>query len=349
MESCGMYYDKTIFIGIACYNESDIVSTIENCLENAKYPDRLHFGIVLHYCDMEFPKIDFPNTKIIKLQYDALFGVCPARSMALNLYEQEDFYMQLDGHMKFDKNWDEYLVDQFYKIKKSGIEKPLITYYVPWWSENEDGSINEYEPVNNRPGSIMLYSEELGRVIPQQTSTIDVENWENDNIHFFEHHGFSAHFAFAEADFIKEVPPDPDYMFYGEEPTTALRAWTRGYRIFALRKATVWHKNKGVDVGYLHNKDRLVFHGVDDELARHHFEKARYGEHKAQLVLSGEILGFWGAPTLELYQQYVEACGFDFYDFYINNLEFEINRVLDISIALGYNREHLVESEERNV
>lgn len=336
-----MNHNKTIFIAIASYNETDVISTIENCLENAVYPDRLHFGLALHYCDMPRPEINFPNTKAVYIDYEALFGVCPARAMTLNLYDNEDFYMQIDGHMKFDKDWDVYLIEQFENIKNTGVEKPLISYYVPWWSQNEDGTINEYAPVNSTPGAAMLYSNEIGRVIPQQTSTINLPGWENPDLHFFEHHGFSAHFAFAESEFIRDVPPDPDYMFYGEEPTTALRAWTRGYRIFSLRRATVWHKNKGKDVGFLHDKDRLLFHGTSDNLALHHFNKAHIGENKAQLVLSGELLGMWGAPDWNSYIEYVNACGFDFEEFYIKNLEFELNRVFDLSVTLGYNREYL--------
>ena len=35
----------TIFISIASYRDKELLPTIEDCLNQAKYPDRLRFGI----------------------------------------------------------------------------------------------------------------------------------------------------------------------------------------------------------------------------------------------------------------------------------------------------------------
>ena len=36
---------ETIFISIACFMDSDIINTIENCISQAKNPESLYFGI----------------------------------------------------------------------------------------------------------------------------------------------------------------------------------------------------------------------------------------------------------------------------------------------------------------
>ena len=341
-----MNKDKTIFIAIAAYNEVDVVSTIENCLENATYPDRLHFGLALHYSEMDRPVIYFNNTKTVDIAYGGLWGVCPARNLALNLYDNEDFYLQLDGHMKFDKDWDSYLINVFYQAQEAGHKKPLFTGYVPWWVDDENGEIQNYEPINDTDCGQMYYSEDVKRVIPQQgTRHVD---WSGLGVEFIEHFGFSAHFVFADAQFIYDVPPDPAYMFYGEEPTTALRAWTRGYSLLMQKKATVWHKNKMPDSGNLHSRDRMLYAGYNTELAEHHVRKARLGEKKAQTVLTGSLLGMWGAPTFKLYLEYVKACGFDFNKFYAKTMEYELNNV-DNNNNLGYNQELIKKQKHKEL
>lgn len=326
---------KTIFVGIGAYNEIDVISTIQNCLENATNPERIHFGLALHYSEMERPVLNFKNVKAVDIAFGALWGVCATRAMALNLYDGEDFYLQLDGHMKFDKDWDSYIINTYYEAQSMGFEKPLFTTYVPWWSTAEDGSIKNYEPVNDSPCSVMHFAGELfGQQIPQQYTSQPIWN----NLQFAEHHGLSAHFIFVDADFIFDVPPDPAYMFYGEEPTTALRAWTRGYRIFAPKKATVWHKNKNKDDGVNHDRDRMNYVGYDYSLISHHDKKDALGWRKAEKVLRGDILGIWGAPTYQLYLDYVKASQFSFNAFYAKNMQYEINR-LDPSYDLGYNED----------
>jgi hypothetical protein len=331
-----MNSDKTIFIGIAAFNEVDVISTIENCLEHAVYPDRLYFGLALQYCDMEKPVINFPNVRSIDIAYGTGFGVCPTRSLAIQLYDDQDFYLQLDGHMKFDQGWDEYLIDVFNQATNAGYEKPLFTNYVPWWCYEEDMSVANYSPASEIRCGVMKFSDELGRNIPQQEGK--PVDWEYKQHDFAEHHGFSAHFAFADASFIKDVPPDTDYMFYGEEPTTALRAWTRGYRIFSVKKATVWHRNKMPESKTLHDRDRMKYGGYDHDLMDLHSRKDQRAWKKAQQVLSGDLLGFWGAPDHQSYLDYVKASGYNFREFYAKNLEYELNRV-DPGIDLGYNSE----------
>lgn len=337
-----MNSNKTIFVGIAAFNEEDIISTIENCLENAAHPERIHFGLALHYCEMERPVIKFPNTKTIDIAYGALWGVCPTRSLALGLYDQEDFYLQLDGHMKFDKDWDSYLIDVYYQAVAAGHEKPLFTGYVPWWSIDDDGSVAFYSPINETMCGTMHYNDEVHRTIPQQTT--QYVNWGEKEAEFAIHYGFSAHFVFADAQFIYDVPPDPEIMFYGEEPTTALRAWTRGYTIMIQRKATVWHKNKIPEAGKLHERDRMFYAGYSYDLQMHHHRKNRLGELKAQMILTGSLLGLWGAPDIKSYLAYVKESGFNFNEFYSKTMQFRLNDLAN-KTNLGYNQK-LIEQQK---
>ena len=46
---------------------------------------------------------------------------------------------------------------------------------------------------------------------------------------------------FTKGSFVKEIPYDPNYYFYGEELSMALRAFTRGYSFFHIPDAPLFH------------------------------------------------------------------------------------------------------------
>ena len=46
---------------------------------------------------------------------------------------------------------------------------------------------------------------------------------------------------FTNGSFIKDVPYDPNFYFYGEEISLMLRAFTRGYSIFHLPNVPIFH------------------------------------------------------------------------------------------------------------
>ena len=46
---------------------------------------------------------------------------------------------------------------------------------------------------------------------------------------------------FAPGAFVKEVPYDPEFYFYGEEISLMLRAFTRGFGIFHIPAVPIFH------------------------------------------------------------------------------------------------------------
>ena len=46
---------------------------------------------------------------------------------------------------------------------------------------------------------------------------------------------------FTKGSFVKEIPYDPNYYFYGEELSMALRAFTHGYSFFHIPDAPLFH------------------------------------------------------------------------------------------------------------
>lgn len=304
---------KTIFVAIGAYNEPFLEQTILNCIEMASYPDRLRFGVWSHNSDGVVPNFShIPNVKLITAQFPTLLGVGAARTGALFLYNNEDYYLQIDAHMLFQRNWDEIVINHYKNIQQKH-PKPILTTYVPWWATEEDGEIILYSPDSDAPAMPMRFVDDGESQIPmQETFWID---W--DEHQYYEHHGLSAHFIFTSSSFVYDVLPDIELMFYGEEPTTAMRAWTRGYRIFTVKDPIVWHYNKGY--GNLYKFDRHVT-VVDSKLHAELFEVKQKRAHiKTREILLGNLTGYWGAPSKEILTEYHHASGFNFIDFYNKN------------------------------
>ena len=47
--------------------------------------------------------------------------------------------------------------------------------------------------------------------------------------------------VFTRGDFVEEIPYDPNYYFYGEELSMALRAFTHGYSFFHIPDVPLFH------------------------------------------------------------------------------------------------------------
>lgn len=148
--------------------------------------------------------------------------------------------------------------------------------------------------------------------VPQH-QVFSVPLTETDGKPYAEHTIVTAHFIFTIARFIKDVMPDPDIMFMGEEHTTALRAWTRGYRIYGIQDVVLWHLNKdGID----DPQDRINYVPNDSSYSMHYQTKNSFAIKRTRAILTGELLGYWGSPNQELLQAFEEASNFNFKDFY---------------------------------
>jgi hypothetical protein len=302
---------KTIYVSIAAYNEPHLDLMLSNCLENAEYPERIHFGIWCHYNDNTRPTFEkYKNVNHVFTDYPVMLGLCNGRLNSLSFYNQEDYCLQLDAHMLFEKNWDTKLINAFEEIKKDH-DKPIISTYVPWWSISNN-KINYYSNESNAFCSPMIIDRNVGNIEGYPKTTIEHFFWNDEK--YKEHFLISGHFIFSEPSMLEDVSPDPQIMFGGDEITLALRLSTRGYKIFTIKNPIVWHLNK-FD-GDLYYKDRLMAPentGKEYELwgMRSDFSKKRVKD-----ILTGKMLGYWGAPSLEKLKEFEQKINLDFNKFY---------------------------------
>lgn len=228
-----------IFIQIASYRDPQLIPTINSILENAKYPENLVFGIARQFNETDgFDDLSQFNEderfRILNIPYNETQGVCWARHLTQQLYQDEEYTMQLDSHMRFEPNWDEEFILMIKQLQDKGYEKPLLTAYVSSFDPENDPKGRTKEP----------WRMSFDRFIPEGTIFFlpeSIPNWKNLTepvpARFY-----SAHFCFTLGQFSKEVQHNPEMYFHGEEMSISVRAYTHGYDLFHPHKVLVYHE-----------------------------------------------------------------------------------------------------------
>jgi hypothetical protein len=286
-----------IFIQIASYRDPELIKTIKSAIENAKKPKNLIFAIARQFNpDDKFDDLsEYDNDKrfrILNIPYLESKGACWARHLVQQLYEGEEYTLQIDSHMRFAQNWDDEMIKMIKQLQKKGHKKPLLTGYV-----------SSFDPDNEPQGRVQEpWRMAFDRFIPEGAVFFlpeTIPGWqtlkEPVTARFY-----SAHYCFTLGQFSKEVQHDPDYYFHGEEISIAARAYTWGYDLFHPHKTLIWHEytrkgrtkqwdddKKWVERNnYCHKKNRALF-GMDNE------EPMDHG-----------IFGFGPERTLRDYEKY---------------------------------------------
>jgi len=225
-----------IFVQIASYRDPELLPTIRDCINKAKDPNRLTFGLCWQRDENETlgEFTNDPRFKIIDINYQDSQGVCWARNKIQQLYDSETYTLQIDSHMRFVQDWEEILINMIQNLQAKGYKKPLLTTYAP-----------SYDPENDPDGRVQVpWRMVFDKFTPEGVVFFLPESIPNAdsltapvNARFY-----SAHFCFTLGSFCIEVQHNPEYYFHGEEISIAARAYTHGYDLFHPHKVVCWHE-----------------------------------------------------------------------------------------------------------
>lgn len=235
---------ETIFVSIACYMDKDIINTINDCLSKAKYPKRVIFGICLQFDpeDKFFEKYENnPQIRIKRMHWKEAKGPMYARYFCTKLVKNEDYFLQIDCHTRFYKDWDKIIIEELHKCEKLH-DKCVISHYplnisrmhLPDW-QKKIGMIKTFRYVNvdsiKSHGSLQKLPSE-----PVQS------------------YGIMAAMKFMRVKSLLEVPYDINtyHGYHGEEQFYySVRLWSRGFNCYTPTKHIL-------AMEYGTNRDRLT-------------------------------------------------------------------------------------------
>ena len=287
-----------IFVQIASYRDPELVKTIEDILDKAKKPNNLVFGIARQYSDEDgFDNLDKwrkdKRFKILDIPYADSEGACWARNLIQQLYNNEEYTLQLDSHMRFNKDWDDTLIKMLKGLQKDGYKKPLLTSYAC-----------SYDPTNDPAGRVQdPWKMVFDRFSPEGNvffTPETIDEWKTLKkpipARFY-----SAHYAFTLGQFAKEVQHNPEYYFHGEEISIAVRAYTWGYDLFHPHIPVIYHEytRKGKvkqwddDKEWVKRNDRA-----------HYLNKRMFGVDGVEQEGHDGLFGFGPVRPLRAYEIY---------------------------------------------
>jgi hypothetical protein len=115
-------------------------NTILSAIDNSFNKNSLRFVVCWQHSSEETLNSIIYDKKIeiIDVDYRDSKGVCWARSLIQSKYDGEDYFLQIDGHHRFAKDWDLRLINMLEGLKADGIAKPILTTYLPSYDPSND-------------------------------------------------------------------------------------------------------------------------------------------------------------------------------------------------------------------
>jgi hypothetical protein len=285
-----------IFVSIASYRDPDLVNTIKNCYDNAYNKEELFFSIVSQAEDDEHPDLSFiPESQInyIKFHWKESKGACWAREIASRNVTGK-FFFQIDSHSRFKDNWD-VLLKNSYKDCQSKWGNMIVlsnypdSYKINW--ETKEDVLGEFDNFFKLRAE---WNQDARMVVPI---------WEACEPIDFGHEVFfvSANNLFCLSEIIKQVPYDGDLYFTGEEPSLALRFYTRGIKLINPPIRYMY-------TNYDRENGKRNLHWGDNKDDWWKLNQLSY--QKLAKIMTGDLtLGKYGIGSLDLFKEYQQKTG----------------------------------------
>ena len=247
---------ETIFISVASYRDSECTATVESIYARAKYPHRIRVAVVDQMEPSEDTNCAEPtvpcneDSNQILCQYSHLIDVYQApahlmvgpvfaRHIAHRFYRGEYYSMQVDAHVRFVKDWDQNIVQQW---KSTNNEMAVLSTYMT----DIDKSIDPITHQSLRTERNILCGIEYDGTGLQRRLTLKRPTKQKvpsiagtPLLHPF----WSAGFSFSRGHFVVSVPYDQylPMLFQGEESSITIRGFTYGYDFYAPEHSVAFH------------------------------------------------------------------------------------------------------------
>jgi hypothetical protein len=298
----------SIFVSIASYCDPVLGFTLGRALATARWPERLHFGVV-----DQSPAGPSPNAASLKparlsyLRMEPVYarGPCWARAIAMSLYSGEEWFFQIDSHMDFDLHWDERLIAQAQSLLPGRPGVVLSAYPNAFVFEGD-------RPVR-RPSTDKVLAHVLtpGTGFEPDHSVLAFEAQPVDQDDPLPGFHLGAGCLFAPGAFAQAFPYDPWFYFHGEEQALAVRLYTHGWDIFHVANLPVYHlyntSESGAPPRPMHWDE-----AHDAQRGQNWWVLEERSRRRLASLLAGESLGMYGLGRARSMSQYSAFSGIDF-------------------------------------
>jgi len=223
--------DGIIFCSVASYRDKQCPQTVKDMILKAKNPEKL----VICICQQNdgadqscFDNYDLKGAKIIKiiLSDREARGPCWARYLIQQKWSGEEYFLQIDSHMRFVQDWDMKCIKDLSSLP----DKSCLTNYVA-----------NFDLVTGLPDA-GVNKQLRGPLTIDNKETSEHDGFFRVNSKFIAFaekpmlaYGWGACFSFSKSDLLHDAPYDPytPFLFFGEEMDIWARMYTNGWYVYA--------------------------------------------------------------------------------------------------------------------
>lgn len=144
-----------IFVSVSVLGwDTELPTTVLSCLQNRSGDNDITIGIAFignlgewDQARQDILALDDPETaKMIRMQRFRLkenWGVAKGRNAAASLYDGEDYFLQIDAHTYFVRDWDKILIKKYGEATRITNNKKTILTAIPLEYVHPGGGANE--------------------------------------------------------------------------------------------------------------------------------------------------------------------------------------------------------------
>jgi hypothetical protein len=304
----------SIFVSIVSYRDTELVHTVDSLFSNADNPDDLSVVVVeqeLKNKHKDFSR--YPNIIHVKKLSVESKGAGWARKIAMEHYDGEDYFFQTDSHMRFVKGWDTKFLSMMKVAQQdAGTDKVILSQFPAPYTIFTNGEI--CYPIGDEdfwdePSWTAVVNTWSGFWAGKRQKMVDRSKPHKS-------HTILAGLLFTLGEFVEEIPYDDRITFMGEELCIAIRAYTRGWEIYAPNEMVAWHFYKREERPKVWNEHRQ---------ARNWGELEFKSQKVQQDILLAVEEGVFGIGDYQRYLEYQNMIGINFEEFYKDELPDKVN------------------------
>ena len=297
---------KKIFISIASYQDPLLLETLCSAYENAENKKNIVFGV----CEQANDGIDLQSLYFKdQIKYELLDpimakGPCWARARIQQVMGNEDYYLQIDSHTIFEKNWDSILLNYHDWLEQCLDSNFVITGYPRGFKHNKELTSFELNTAYKGTLGITFRENKIfedGYYSMQKSFPAKTKMPSKGLL-------IAGGFIFARKEFKNSIPYDPKLYFHGEELSIALRLFTNLWDVVHIPRIPLFHLYTDVKnmIRKLHwdpedDKNRVVKWNELDKAS-----KSRLGE-----LVNGNIASPFGLGTARTVEDFGSLSGID--------------------------------------
>lgn len=224
---------KKIFVSIASYRDTQLTDTIDSLFINQSGENEIIIGVCMQDTEENYNNFkykDHPNVKTHFIPYQEAKGVCYARRLLQQeIFQNENYFLQIDSHSRACPNWDKILIKQ---ISKCPSKKAILSTYPNGFDVLD--LEQKYFRQNSCPYLKINFIDEQSKIRPTSAGVVP-----KGEIML----GFwvAAGFIFTKGNWCQEVEYSSDFYFAGEEDHLSVISYIKGWDVYIPDASTIWH------------------------------------------------------------------------------------------------------------